>query len=353
ILCEDCHGGNPEDPNWQTAHEEIVKDPTFPEADRVCGECHAEIVSTARNSLHYTLAPFTRTIKTRTNKKDKAVFEKVCRAKEKHCGACHGSCGQCHVSRPDYVKGGFLNRHHFGETPPMDRACASCHGGRVHGEYTGANEKYTADVHYDSEEMTCLDCHTAKEMHADAEGVHTRFNLPERPRCIACHADVASEESAIEAHRLHRDRVACQVCHAQATKNCFSCHVGTDKKGLKYFKNKETRILFKIGLNPDKTKDRPFDYVVLRHPPADPGLFNTYVKNGLSDFDALPTWKLDTPHNIQRFTPQNKACNNCHGSGALFLNKADMAPWEIRANAAVIVPVDRIPKPIKADKKKP
>ena len=58
IACEECNGGDPKDSNWQTAHKGVVKDPTFTDADRVCGECHEEIIYTAKNSLHYTLAPF-------------------------------------------------------------------------------------------------------------------------------------------------------------------------------------------------------------------------------------------------------------------------------------------------------
>jgi thiosulfate/3-mercaptopyruvate sulfurtransferase len=103
-------------------------------------------------------------------------------------------------------------------------------------------------------------------------------------------------------------------------------------------------MLFKIGLNPKKSEDRPYNYVVLRHPPADPDLFDFYVKNGLSDFDNLPTWKLATSHNIQRTTPQNKECNNCHGKISLFLTKNDLPEWERKANTGVAVPVERIPK---------
>ncbi len=347
IACPDCHGGRPKDPDWQTAHKGIIKDPTFPEADKACGECHEDIVSTAKNSLHYTLAPFERVIRARADKKDRKVLEKVCLAKEKHCAGCHASCGQCHVSRPDYVKGGFLNKHHFQKRPPMDISCASCHGGRVHGEFTGANRKYAADIHYDGEKMTCMDCHTAKEMHADADQVNTRFDIPERPNCRNCHEEVVSAKPGTRSHSIHKDRVACQVCHAQAYKNCFGCHVGTDKTGLPYFKSKETRMLFKIGFNPNKSGDRPYDYVVLRHPPADPGIFDFYIKNGLSDFNTLPTWKLDTPHNIRRITPRNEKCNNCHGNASLFLNKDDMAEWALKANAGIIVPKTRIPKVIK------
>jgi hypothetical protein len=346
IPCEKCHGGNPADSNWQTAHKEIVKDPTFPQPDNSCGECHEGIVNGAKNSLHFTLAPFDRVIERRANKEDRNTFEEVLQAKEKHCTGCHASCGQCHVSRPNYVEGGFLKGHVFQKKPPMETTCASCHGGRVFGEYTGIREGFPADVHYARQEMKCMDCHTGKEMHADAGAVDTRFDLADRPKCEVCHPDVLTENPKTESHKIHRNRVACHVCHALANKNCFSCHVGTDEKGLPYFKCKETNYQFKVGLNPGKTKDRPYTFVVFRHPPANPQLFDAYVKNGLSNFDRLPSWKLDTPHTIQRTTPQNKTCNSCHGNESLFLQKNELADWEQKPNAEIVVPAARIPRPV-------
>jgi thiosulfate/3-mercaptopyruvate sulfurtransferase len=198
-----------------------------------------------------------------------------------------------------------------------------------------------------------MDCHTSKEMHANATGVSTRFELPERPRCATCHPGAVSNNSKTKAHKLHKDNVACQVCHALANKNCFKCHVGTDNKGLPYFKCQKTEMLFKIGRNPNKTKDRPYRFVVLRHPPTDPGLFDYYVKEGLSDFSMLPTWKLDTPHTIQRITPQNKHCNNCHGNPSLFLLAKDVASWEQKPNEAILVPEEALPKPVKEVMNKP
>ena len=40
--------------------------------------------------------------------------------------------------------------------------------------------------------------------------------------------------------------------------------------------------------------------MVLRHVPIDPDNFAFYGKDVLANFDALPTWKYATPHNIQR-----------------------------------------------------
>jgi hypothetical protein len=349
IPCADCHGGHPADPDWKTAHEGLRKDPTFPYAEAACGECHDEIVSSAPRSLHYTLQPFQRVVEARAGKKDDKDHETLTAAQEKHCRECHASCGQCHVSRPDYVDGGFLNKHNFSKTPPMETTCAACHGGRVYEEYTGLKGKYAADIHYESKKMACTVCHGANQMHADGSKAVNRFDLPERPNCLTCHEAVVEGNANNTAHLIHNDRVACQVCHSQANKNCFSCHVGTDDKQLPYYKCQATKILFKIGRNPEPSPDRPYDYVVVRHAPADPRLFDHYLKGGLANFDSLPTWKMSTPHNIRRITPQNKSCNNCHGNAALFLSEKDMAQWERKANANVVVPAERIPPLIDDD----
>ena len=32
IGCDTCHGGDPDDPNWETAHTGLIRDPSFPDA---------------------------------------------------------------------------------------------------------------------------------------------------------------------------------------------------------------------------------------------------------------------------------------------------------------------------------
>lgn len=343
IACETCHGGDPSDGDWRTAHRGVVRDPSFPDPFEACGSCHPEIAREAASSLHYTIAPLKAAFGARMENACPAAQETASRAAETHCGACHASCGQCHVSRPDYVAGGLLFKHHFKKTPPMESTCAGCHGGRVSGEFTGAREKSEADVHFEDEEMTCVACHKAEEMHAAAGDGTTRHTLAQRPGCIKCHPEADAENSANPAHRLHRRRLACQVCHAQAYKNCFSCHVGRDKEGLPFFKCRKTEVAFKIGLNPQPNEDRPQTFVVVRHPPADPKMLDHYRKDVLNAFDKVPTWKRAAPHNIRLRTEQNSECNNCHGNATLFLGPQDMESWELKANAAVIVPRERVP----------
>ncbi|MBW2094619.1 MAG: hypothetical protein JRI80_07000 [Deltaproteobacteria bacterium] len=101
---------------------------------------------------------------------------------------------------------------------------------------------------------------------------------------------------------------------------------------------------FKIGLNPLRSKKRPERFVTLRRVPVAQGTFDFYVKNGLTHFDKLPTWKLATPHNIRRQTPQNKDCNACHGNPELFLLEKDIKAHYANANKTVIVPPELIPK---------
>jgi len=60
---------------------------------------------------------------------------------------------------------------------------------------------------------------------------------------------------------------------------------------------------------------------------------------------------ISSPHSIQRITPQNRTCNNCHGNAGLFLSKTDLAQWEIKANVGVVVPENRIPKVLDEGKK--
>jgi thiosulfate/3-mercaptopyruvate sulfurtransferase len=126
-------------------------------------------------------------------------------------------------------------------------------------------------------------------------------------------------------------------------KNCVSCHFGRDKQGLKFFKTKGSTLEFKIGLNPLQSERRPEKFVTLRHVPADQDAFKFYVENGLANFDKLPTWKLATPHNIQRKTPQNDSCNACHGKDNLFLLEKDVKPEYLNANKIVIVAAEQVP----------
>jgi thiosulfate/3-mercaptopyruvate sulfurtransferase len=182
-------------------------------------------------------------------------------------------------------------------------------------------------------------------MHGDGKAYANRYEVENGPKCLDCHEKIYEVKSEnAKNHWIHKDQVSCNVCHSQPYKNCYSCHFGKDKLGFKFFKTKASAIDFKIGLNPLRSEKRPEKFVTVRHIPVDQDSFKFYVKDGLTNFDTLPTWKLATPHNVRRKTPQNQTCNACHGNKALFLLKKDVNKKYLKANKGVIVNPALIPQ---------
>ena len=345
IPCQDCHGGVPDDPNWKTAHKGLVKDPTYPDPSAVCGSCHEDITEHNQCNLHVNIASIKSTINKRCTR-DTSLHAKIDKACDNHCSSCHSSCGQCHVSRPESVKGGLLEGHVFKKRPPMREVCTACHGSRIGKEYFGENEGIPADIHKEKY-FKCGKCHTADEMHATTGDCDCRFDMQNGPKCLDCHEDIYKDTAPnAEQHSIHKDLLSCQVCHSMPYKNCYGCHVGKDKNDRPYFKTDGSEINFKIGINPLLSPKRPERFVTVRHVPTDRTCFDCYAKKGLENFDQLPTWKLATPHNIRRQTPQNTNCNTCHGNTKLFLLKKDVAANELQANKKVIVPLNEVPEKI-------
>ena len=338
IACEICHGGNAEAPDKTAAHEGLKPNPPLIDPEGACGECHEQIVATAKDSLHATLGPFATILKSRSKPDKHKTIEM---GLERHCGGCHTSCGGCHVSRPASVGKGFVNGHLFkARSDPLNQ-CTACHGSRVGNEYIGRRGQ--GDIHAIKGNMGCVACHKAEEMHAAAPaGLKGRYHLKEAIACTDCHKDL--QHGQIRNHNIHVGKVQCQVCHSQTYTNCYSCHTGTDKKGLAYYVNQKDVEKMKIGLAYEKdVPGADFNFMLVRHIPVDPELFAYYAKDVLSRFDEVPTWKRTSPHNIQRKTWQAATCNHCHGNRDLFLSNKDLLDYEIKANRKVVVSDIRVP----------
>ena len=95
------------------------------------------------------------------------------------------------------------------------------------------------------------------------------------------------------------------------------CHLHLLSHGLQL----PSEIDFRIGLNPIRSSSRPWEYVLLRHIPVYPEMYEAYGIT-LTNFASLPTWKYATPHNIRRNTTQTEACTSCHGETGVFLTAA-------------------------------
>ncbi|MCB9419637.1 MAG: hypothetical protein H6667_07525 [Ardenticatenaceae bacterium] len=355
IACQDCHGGV-QSPDKATAHEGIVKNPSN-DAESACGECHPDVVAMNENSLHINLAGYWTVLDERTTPAD---HDTIVQMFGNHCDTCHSSCGECHVSQPELVGSGLIDGHNFNREPSMTRNCTACHGSRVGNEYLGKHEGLMGDVHFRLGRMTCIDCHTGHEMHgqpADCQSCHEgpeatgvapadhRYAGVQSPRCETCHVTVAIGQDGIEMHQQHGGDLSCQVCHSIEYTSCDGCHVAiSETTGNPFYATDGSYLSFKIGRNPIKSFDRPYEYVTLRHVPVATDSFAFYGDNLLPNYSALPTWVYTTPHNIQRETPQAESCTSCHGHAELFLTIDDLAPEEIEANLSVIV--ESVPRPI-------
>jgi thiosulfate/3-mercaptopyruvate sulfurtransferase len=201
------------------------------------------------------------------------------------------------------------------------------------GEHIGISP----DVHYFSEAKRCEFCHTGYEMHG-GDGTLLTYRYDEEnvaaPKCEDCHDD-AENDAGNQYHQMHwvgssGVTLSCQVCHSQPYKNCNGCHVGGDGiTGSSY-------LTFEIGQNylRDNARYEDYDYVTVRHIPIAPDTYEAWGELDLTFFDdSEPTWKLTTPHNIQRWTPQTtvgdgKGCMaSCHDSD-YYLTEEDVDYYE-------------------------
>jgi len=341
--CRTCHRGPDGENLFEVAHEGVVTDPSAGEA-AVCANaaCHGDVVETVRTSLHFTQNGYFTSYQARAGMAlDDAGYAEMFAAR---CASCHGTCGQCHVSRPVSVRGGLVAGHTFLASPSQTENCTACHGSRVGDEFRGRNEGIAADTHR-RRGMNCMDCHDGMELHGDGTTPEDRYANDAGPQCTACHEDADSPDAELAYHATHGGKVACQVCHSVSYRNCYSCHVQIEAQALRF----PSEMDFRIGRNVEPTQRRPYGYVVVRHVPVAPDTFEPWGLE-LADYDAVPTWRLATPHNIQKNTPQTESCDNCHGNLDLFLTtgyleglveRGVMTEEELEANVAVVV--DEIP----------
>lgn len=339
IACTKCHKGNPGADTPAAAHQGMIKDPSLAGAEEHCGPCHQEIARTASHSSHASLQTSLASLRARCSEEQWQELSKK-GAIGQQCATCHeSSCGSCHVSRPRVNGGGLVAGHLFQRRPDYVYQCAACHAQPVVDDFTGKLSR--GDIHY-LKGKVCVDCHGAKEAHADASAANGRFALPGRVRCTDCHAELAKSTACQNA--LHKDKVDCAVCHAQAYDNCTACHMGVDEGELAYSQSGR-RKAFKIGRNPLPQKGEP-DFVLVREVPVQADSFNHYLQAPLKHFQKAETFKRSAVHNIQRQTWQNAHCNHCHGQAALFLTMADVPAAERAANQKVMVAETAIPKAV-------
>jgi len=333
LGCITCHSGQ-NVTNKEEAHQGLITQPSAEGGGALCATCHEEQGATFAGSIHYTVQGMREGLEAFTY--DGSTMEEGSPyqyAFDDNCSHCHSGCGSCHVSRPQVYTGGLHSEHMFAENPPVEETCYGCHGARVAGEFMGL-VGYTSDVHFDAG-MTCTDCHDQSNFHGSGEPENNRFEA-DLPSCSDCHGNVY-EDSDVLAHKAHsEDTMNCQVCHGSANNNCYDCHVMMTEDGALASTTGTERIMFKIGLNPDRTEERPYEYISLRHVPTAPDTLAA-IDGELPNYDEIPNWKYSSMHNVQRLTMQNESCEACHGNEYLFLGESDLVENDSKANLNLVV----------------
>jgi hypothetical protein len=262
--CTGCHGGAEGTADKALAHGGMKAVP----GASTCAGCHLPTTQLAAASLHTTLKGYEKIIGGRGF--DLTAGSASRERYDKQCTRCHvavapagtpeAACGQCHVSVPEGAGGGLVSGHRIRRTPDTVNNCTACHGSRVKDEYMGLNNalharnvQYSAemaavdpnaattlvpDVH-STRGMGCVSCHPASEMHGVGVAADIdRYGVTGRLQCTSCHPDLAGTSAY---HRSgHLSKMACQVCHSQPYKSCFSCHTQESGTGAAYFTSNGT-----------------------------------------------------------------------------------------------------------------
>ncbi len=166
-----------------------------------------------------------------------------------NCSSCHAStCGDCHGQYGTET----TTEGHVGVDPSTDMStCDKCHylkqtsifKGELPG-HTGSKKPivgdvidHPMDVHYE-EGLTCMDCHTAEEMHGTGVEYTTMLEAV-NVSCEDCHnspgktveikgenLSVTQYSNDIPSHRIH-DNLDCTACHTGWAPRCINCHLDT------------------------------------------------------------------------------------------------------------------------------
>ncbi|QQS37090.1 MAG: hypothetical protein IPM56_03810 [Ignavibacteriales bacterium] len=344
LNCTVCHNGVDNTPDKKLAHSgDFIKHPSDHSVEK-CGSCHPNIVNGAKNSIHEQGWGQKNMVVSRSglNSFDE-LSDLMKKGYDENCGKCHASCGDCHINRPAAGGGGLYKSHSFTKTPNMVDHCTTCHTSRGGHAFFGVASGTVPDVHRTQAGFTCMSCHSKHEIHGDGNIYNQRYKYPELPTCDnpACHSGLAQSN---QFHTAHLSTFSCYTCHSQEYNNCGSCHIGGEGARIHAYQG------YKIGMNPIPAV-RNYEFALLRRSLMAPDSWINYGTPVLSNFDAHPTYKYTTPHNILRFTERTqveagKPCYDaCHiikegtelRNKELYLFESDLLPWEVNATKHITV----------------
>lgn len=201
------------------------------------------------------------------------------------CKKCHvGSCEGCHQP-VNKIKGQEVKR---GAVNP--ETCLKCHDHLAALRQVMQQTK-TEDVHQ-ALGLTCLDCHTSREMHGDGQAYRSQKQAEAMDaRCEKCHPDISNNYS----HGKHWKKVACQACHTRMVVN-------------------RTNVQFEPLAREGKRVTLPeTDWILLmeREGKLTAASLQTFV------LPERKTFIMITPDGSHAISRSGRKCAECHGSGPM------------------------------------
>ena len=202
------------------------------------------------------------------------------------CKNCHAEgCDVCHRAVEKKKDCDFL--YYSTKAASQQSRCLKCHG-RERAMIAINHKAKKEDVHL-AKGMTCVDCHSAREMHGDGKPY---ISLKEPGAmdtgCSKCHDSV----KPIEAHTAHGEKLDCKACHLRHVVSCTNCHFDT---------------LVKQG----KRKAIPVNgwlFLMNYQGKVSSASMQTFVAQGNK------TFLMFAPHMSHAVTAKGRDCEQCHGT---------------------------------------
>jgi len=228
--CVSCHAGNNRATAEDSAHDGLLAFPgELANAERACGVCHANRVSSVANNLMHNgrgIVRVTRQLLDEDGGEDQSInFQSLGHSVadsmlRKQCASCHigqtktehshdvmwdrgGGCLACHVS--DYPE----SAHPALTANVSDARCFGCHArsGRISLSYSGLAEVDASAQSANSRGLRLPDGRHVEKMSADA---HYLAGMG----CIDCHTSIGLMGSAGDAlHQRQAVDISCTDCH--------------------------------------------------------------------------------------------------------------------------------------------
>lgn len=207
-------------------------------------------------------------------------------------GTYKPSCADCHKTPGDKVS---------------DATCLGCHTRQ------GLEMKVSTDVHH-AKGMTCMNCHTAREMHGDGKRYASMLSPGAMDaKCENCHAKPAVNA----AHQAHGDKLACAACHTQTVVACSSCHFDSQVVGggRRSIQPPMANFLFLVRRDGSNK--------------VYPATMQTLTYKGKS-------FAVIVPYSAHTIAKQARGCGDCHGNANVQsyskTGKIAVTQWDAQAS---------------------